>query len=179
MQGAAALVWIAQQAHAQCVREAALCYPRETGGTFMGYWSAGGDEVVITRLIAAGPRAFRARAAFEPDQQWQLAEIARHYCASGRREVYLGDWHSHPGAASGELSGTDRNVLSRIIRTPKARATRPISLVFWGGPGSWHVSAWVATLTTRILLPARLSVVSAALQLYEAALQEMPGELAK
>jgi integrative and conjugative element protein (TIGR02256 family) len=174
MQRAAALVWMAQHAHSQCVREATRFYPRETGGTFMGYWSAGGQEVVITRLIGAGPRALHARTAFEPDQQWQLAEIARHYTASGRREGYLGDWHSHPGAGSGELSGTDRSVLRRIIRTPQARAPRPISVVLWGGAGSWQVSAWVATLTTRALLPARLSVLPAALQLYEAAPLEAP-----
>jgi integrative and conjugative element protein (TIGR02256 family) len=178
MQSAATLVWITRQAHAECVREATLFYPRETGGTFMGYWSASGDEVVITRLIAAGPRAFRARAAFEPDHQWQLGEIASHYCASGRREMYLGDWHSHPDAASGELSGTDRRVLRRIIRTPKARAARPISLVFWCGPGRWRVSAWIATLTTRKILPACLLVLPAELQLYEAALQEAPANTA-
>lgn len=167
MQCAAAVVWMAQHAHAQCVREAAFFYPRETGGTFMGYWSAGVQEVVITRVIGAGPRALHARMAFEPDQQWQLGEIARHYTASGRRESYLGDWHSHPGAGSGELSGTDRSVLRRIIRTPQARAPRPVSVVFWGGPGNWQVSPWVATLTTRAFLPACLSVLPAALQLYE------------
>lgn len=165
-------VWMPQHEHDQCIREATLYYPRETGGTFMGYWSADGDEVVITGLIAAGPRARHARTAFEPDQKWQLSEIARHYSASGRREGYLGDWHSHPGAVSGDLSVTDRSVLRRIMRTPRARAPRPISVVFWGAPDGWHANAWVAELSPRRLFPARVSVVPAALQLYEVAARE-------
>jgi integrative and conjugative element protein (TIGR02256 family) len=156
-----------EHAHLQCVLEATLLSPRETGGTFMGYWSACGNEVVITRLIAAGPRALHARTAFEPDQQWQLREIARHYSASGRREGYLGDWHSHPGATSGKLSGIDRSVLHRIIRTREARTPRPISVVYWGVPGHWQASAWVAALSGAAPWPARVSVVSAQMQLYE------------
>lgn len=178
MPDAAAIAWIAGDAHAQCLREAALFYPRETGGTFMGYWSPTDQEVVITRLIPAGPRAFHSRTAFEPDQKWQLTEIARHYRASGRREGYLGDWHSHPGAGSGNLSRTDRSVLRRIIRTPEARTSRPISIVVWGGPRRWETSAWVATLSSRTLLGARLSVLPAAIQLYDAQVRDAPSQFA-
>lgn len=167
MQSATDLMWMAQVAHAHCVHQAALFYPRETGGTFMGYWTNGGTEVVVTRLIAPGPAAFHSMTAFQPDQTWQLGEIARHYRASGRRDVYLGDWHSHPGAVSGELSGVDRSVLRKIIRTPGARASSPISMVFWGGATAWQCSGWIARLIPRPLLPSRLSVKPVALQLYE------------
>lgn len=165
MQRAAPLVWMARPALAVLTREATRYFPRETGGTFMGYW-ASEHEVVITRLVEAGPLALRGRTTFEPDHQWQLAEIARHYSASGRREGYLGDWHSHPGAANGELSSTDRAVLSRIIRTPRARAARPISMVLFGNPVRWQPCAWVASLSSSILMRALLKCERAALQLY-------------
>jgi integrative and conjugative element protein (TIGR02256 family) len=154
-----------RRALAACTREATHYFPRETGGTFMGYW-ASEHEVVITHLVEAGPLALRERAAFEPDQQWQLDEISRHYCASGRREGYLGDWHSHPGAANGELSGTDRAVLSRIIRSPRARAPRPLSMVLFGTPNQWQPCTWVASLNPRVLLRSRLTCDRAALHLY-------------
>lgn len=166
MQLAAPVVWMPRTAYEQCAREADRFYPRETGGTFMGYWASAGREVVITRVIAAGPGAKHALAAFEPDQQWQLREIAEHYSSSGRRDGYLGDWHSHPDAHSGELSGTDRSVLRRIIRTPKARAPHPISLVLWGTAANWRASTWIAALSGRALLPGRLLIVPASLRLY-------------
>lgn len=147
------------------MREATRYSPRETGGTFMGYWTSE-HEVVITRLVEAGPLALRERAAFEPDQQWQLAEIARHYRASGRREGYLGDWHSHPGTANGELSSIDRAVLSRIIRSPRARAARPISMVLFGGPVQWQPCTWVASMSSSLLMRSRLKCERATLHLY-------------
>lgn len=167
MQPAEPVVWMPRAAYEQCAREADLFCPRETGGTFMGYWASSGQEVVITSVIAAGPCANHAHVEFEPDQQWQLQEIAAHYSASGRREGYLGDWHSHPNAGSGALSGTDRRVLRRIIRTPAARAPRPISLILWGPAGNWRASTWLAALSARALLPARLLVVPASLRTYD------------
>lgn len=131
----------------------------------MGYW-ASEHEVVITQLVDAGPLALRERAAFEPDQQWQLEEISRRYSASGRREGYLGDWHSHPGAANGELSGTDRAVLSRIIRSPRARAPRPLCMVLFGSPDQWQPCTWMGSLSSRVLMRSHLTCERAALHLY-------------
>jgi integrative and conjugative element protein (TIGR02256 family) len=165
MQRAAPVVWMSHRALSVCIHEATRHFPHETGGTFMGYWTSA-HEVVITHLVEAGPSARRERAAFEPDQQWQLGEIARHYSASGRRESYLGDWHSHPGAANGELSRTDRAVLSRIVRSPRARAPRPISMVLFGDAAQWHPCAWVATMHPRALMRSRLICERATLHLY-------------
>lgn len=166
LQHSTSVVWIPRAVLDRCTHEAAAFYPRETGGTFMGYW-CDGTEVVITGLIGAGPAARHRLTSFEPDQKWQLQEIKRHYIASGRREGYLGDWHTHPDAASGELSITDRAVLARIIASPKARAPCPISMVFFGTRTSWKASTWLATKGRRFLWRRSISVSQALLHTYE------------
>lgn len=161
------VVWMPRALLQQCAMEASAFYPRETGGTFMGYWSSKGSEAVITAAIPAGPNARRRLTTFEPDQQWQLEKIKEHYIATGRREVYLGDWHTHPDASSGDLSETDRAVLARIIAAPKARAPHPICLVCYGNPSNWSASIWVATESRRTFWHRAVNVSQASLQPYE------------
>lgn len=133
----------------------------------MGYW-ANDHEAVVTRLVDAGPLAVRERTSFEADQKWQLADIARQYTASGRRHEYLGDWHSHPGATDGDLSPKDRAVLARIIRSPGARAPRPISMVLYGSGATWNASMWVAPARAgTLLLRIRMKCEHAQITLYE------------
>lgn len=161
----AVVCWIPRQALHECCSEATRYFPRETGGTFMGYW-ANGQEAVVTRLIGPGPLAVRERHSFEPDQQWQLGEIARHYAASGRRDGYLGDWHSHPRATNGHLSCTDRAVMAKIIRTPQARAPKPISMVLHGTGSRWDASVWVAS-SRKCIFRARVAFERAVVNLYD------------
>lgn len=132
---------------AACRKEASCHYPLESGGTFMGYIHDG--VVVIDSHIGAGPFARRQRFSFTPDQEWQLEQIAVHYEQSGRRSTYVGDWHSHPGASSGQLSTKDCGVLKRIMSTPAARCTQPVMAILWGGPSDWELAPWSATLSRR------------------------------
>lgn len=137
------LIWISQIEIDRCLAEADEYFPRETGGAFMGYWS---DEhqVVVTAMIAAGPQARHNRNSFQPDQQWQVDHIAEHYDRSGRMDGYLGDWHTHPHAPSAQLSTMDLATLRRIVRERRARAPRPISVIFFGQPLQWSWRAWIA-----------------------------------
>jgi integrative and conjugative element protein (TIGR02256 family) len=159
------VVRLPAKVHDRCIAEAHAHYPSETGGTLMGY-RADANVFVVTAEIGAGPEASRGPHSFEPNQAWQLAEIARHYEASGRREAYLGDWHSHPGAEIGRLSRTDRRVLRRIINTPSARAPTPLMLIFYGTRDEWRASAWIAALIPRLILWPRLQLSNARLRLY-------------
>lgn len=168
MQHGAPVVWIPRAVLEQCALDAEAFYPRETGGAFMGYWCSDRTQAVITTLIPAGPGARHRLTTFEPDQKWQLGKIKQHYIASGRRQEYLGDWHTHPDATLGELSATDRAVLARIIDTPKARAPRPISMVFYGRRSSWKPTTWVAYMSRSVLFQRRsLTILQASLQTYE------------
>ncbi len=105
----------------------------------MGYWHDP-QIVVITQMIGAGPNALHNEHYFESDQQWQVSQIAKKYEQSGRCETYIGDWHSHPGAATGNLSARDRRVLRRIINTPQARANMPLMAVFHGDSEEWQLA---------------------------------------
>jgi integrative and conjugative element protein (TIGR02256 family) len=159
------IVWLPTGLFEQCATDADRFYDRETGGALMGYWHGGGTAVV-TAIIGAGPRALHERYKFEPDQQWQVEQIARHYAESGRRETYIGDWHTHPDAGSGRLSRTDLGVLRRIIATPAARASSPIMIVLHGTKRGWQATAWVATLKARRILWPNLILSKAALRLH-------------
>lgn len=140
-------MWLPRGLLQQCVDEAAHWFPVETGGVLVGYWNA--QDAVVTGLIGAGPAAVREAYHFEPDQNWQLEEIALRYRASAGRETYLGDWHTHPNATSGSLSGTDRRVLRDIIEHPKAQAPEPIMMIVFGGDKAWGAAAWVASRRLR------------------------------
>ena len=131
----------------------------------MGYWSDS-NTAVVTKLIDAGPAAERGSHYFEPDQKWQLTEIARHYERSGRRETYLGDWHSHPAAQNGKLSRKDCTVLRRIITTPEARALTPLMAVFNGKPSEWELTVWRAELRPRRFLRPKLTAAQARLRVF-------------
>ncbi|MER9389897.1 Mov34/MPN/PAD-1 family protein [Mesorhizobium sp. M0435] len=126
-------------------------YGKETGGTFMGYWTSSG-AAVVRAMIPAGPDASHERHRFQPDQDWQQAEIAKHYARSGRLDSYLGDWHTHPDAVSGQLSWKDRACLKTIIRTPAARNSTPILILMCGSPANWDLHPWVCRIQTRFVL---------------------------
>lgn len=165
------IIWLATGLFAQCATDADRFYDLETGGALMGYWH-GTDTAVITAIIEAGPGALHERYNFEPDQRWQVKQIARHYAASGRRETYIGDWHTHPAAKTGRLSRTDCGVLRRIIATPSARASTPIMIVLHGTQGAWQATAWVAALKTRRIFWSNLLLCKAALRLHEPARED-------
>ncbi|MER9191027.1 Mov34/MPN/PAD-1 family protein [Mesorhizobium australicum] len=143
--------WLPNTLIQGCADEADTKFPLETGGTFMGWWLSP-DTAVVAAMIGPGPGALHERFRFQPDQQWQVEQIAAHYESSGRRETYLGDWHSHPGAPSGALSWTDRGVLRRVIATPEARCALPLMMILWGSSGTWQLTAWRAQTMPRVVL---------------------------
>lgn len=155
--------WMPRHIAQACVDEAAAKFPLESGGTFMGWW-ADSQTAVISGMIGPGPDAHHGRHSFQPDQSWQLEQIAHHYAASGRRETYLGDWHSHPEASGGSLSWTDRRVLRRVIATPPARCPTPLMIVFWGAVDEWEVAGWRARLRSRRFLWDRLLLEPASIK---------------
>lgn len=163
--GAAIDVWMPGDLLRDCMEEARRTWPQESGGVFMGWWSDP-SVAVVTAMIGPGPLASHGVHHFEPDQQWQIAQIADHYAASGRRETYLGDWHSHPHADGGSLSWRDRAVLRRIAQAASARCNTPLMAVLWGASKDLSMRIWQARLERRRLLWDRLVVSAATLRLH-------------
>jgi integrative and conjugative element protein (TIGR02256 family) len=123
-------------------REAHGSAPYETGGVLIGYWASGGTEAVVTAVIGPGADAEHELHSFRPDYVFQEGEIARLYEESRGRETYLGDWHTHPDAPDGRLSGKDRRTLWRIATFKEARAERPLMAVMHGGNPAWDLTVW-------------------------------------
>lgn len=160
-------VWLPANVLKECEAEASRWFPLESGGTFMGY-SVDAHTTVVTAVIGPGPNAARSPVHFRPDEGWQLAEIARHYALSERRETYLGDWHSHPNASSGKLSRRDRRVLKCVIETAEARCPRPLMAILFGTPRDWRLALWRARLAHLSLFGARLRVAETNAVAYDA-----------
>lgn len=134
------LAWLSRAALQTMALEARRWAPLESGGVLMGYRS--GDAVVVTLATTAGPGAVHDPKRYEPDGQHDQAEIARRYSESGRRETYLGDWHSHPDDSIG-LSRTDRRTLRGIAEHPGARNTSPVMAIVGRHEGLAAVAVWV------------------------------------
>lgn len=101
-------------------------YPLETGGILVGTWS--GDCARVTNVVGPGPSANHERRSFEPDQAWQVAEVARLWRISGGQAAYLGDWHTHPDGRP-RLSRVDRATAKIIAASAKALCPPPILAV--------------------------------------------------
>ena len=151
--------WLPGFVLSACRCEADSKFPNETVGSFMG-WRVDDSSYVITAMIGPGSEAHHSPSSFEPNQEWQLERISEHYLASNRRETYLGDWHSHPRASSGDLSWRDRRTLGRVANFKPARCPYPLLLIFWDEQEQWHLSAWFAGLHTRHLFWDTLKLTS-------------------
>lgn len=159
------VVWLPHHLAETMLDEADKWFELETGGTMMGYW-AGANEVVVTKLIDAGPEARREPYGFEPDQQWQQAKINEHYLLSGRLDAYLGDWHTHPRAQSDHMSSIDKSCVRAVIDSPGARQPRPLMMLLIGEPGQWKMSPRVCTLERLLYLFPIISELRAAIRLF-------------
>lgn len=101
-------------------------FPSETGGLLLG--RCAGAVAEVTSLVGAGPSAQHARTSFDPDQSWQVAEVARLYGEQPHAFEYLGDWHSHPYGRA-EPSMTDLRVAARIGGYRAARNPKPVIVI--------------------------------------------------
>lgn len=131
--------WIDAAALDQARRHAHERHPLETGGLLLGWTDDATGDAVVAEIIGPGPAADHRRTSFLPDNDWQRAELARRYAASGRLHGYLGDWHTHPDG-TGHPSVRDRRTLAGIAAAPLARAPRPLLVILAGRPdGPVHV----------------------------------------
>jgi integrative and conjugative element protein (TIGR02256 family) len=131
-------VWIAQGLIDEILLEVERFFPLETGGAFFGYYSKKND-VVITHLIPAGPRAKHKKYSFEPDQSFQLEMMAELYFKHNAAIGYLGDWHSHPKHTA-NLSRRDEKTLLNIALSNTSKCPYPIMLIVGSLPKEWTVN---------------------------------------
>jgi integrative and conjugative element protein (TIGR02256 family) len=109
------------------------------GGVIAGYWN--GNSAVITECVGPGTEATHHSTFFIPDHQFHIREIERIYAASNGRDVYLGDWHSHP-AGPATLSALDKLTLQSIAKDKDAQCPRPVMLLFAEAGFAWSIHAF-------------------------------------
>lgn len=130
-------VWISQCALAQLTDEANRTYPLETGGVLVGYRSED-HSVVVSDVLGPGPEARHRRHRFEPDHNWQCAQLDRIFQETEGQSVYLGDWHTHPDGVP-EMSWLDRRTLRGIAMHTEAKVAYPVMLIGAGSlQGEWN-----------------------------------------
>lgn len=103
----------------------------ETGGLLLGY-RASDREFVINSITLAGPDAERSRHHYVPDYDYDDKLLDDAFDKWGAKSIYLGDWHSHPGAIRGTLSKKDRRVLKTVAQSQDACTDTPLSLLLFG-----------------------------------------------
>lgn len=139
------IAWVKSIIIEEITSQAEYFRPYETGGCLLGYWAKPLHEVVITDLIGPGPKAKHFKSKFKPDHDWQEAEIAKIYKASGYSHSYLGDWHSHPNSSSANLSWRDHRTLKRISTYAPARISYPL-MVIVAKDAPWKIKIWCLEL---------------------------------
>ena len=141
-------IWIPANVFQEMQELADLSCPNETGGMLLGYIAQ--PDIVVTKIIGPGPAAKHARFAFEPDSNYQQLELEQHFYATGGRETYLGDWHTHPYGSS-QLSRRDKRTLALIAETPSSNIINPVMVVLAGKPTEWMLNAVRFVSTSRRL----------------------------
>jgi integrative and conjugative element protein (TIGR02256 family) len=149
--------WISRQTLDLLADEAGRSFPLETGGALVGYWTDT-ETIVVKAIFGPGPDSHHDRYSYVHDHIWERSRIAEHYERSGRVEVYVGDWHTHPEAYSGNLSFTDRAAIKDVLRYSDARLSRSLMLIVFGRPHEWQVAIWVGQLRSKWRWPLRLTV---------------------
>ena len=111
-------------------------FPLETGGMLLGYES--NDDIVLTKIIGAGPNAKHGYSHFVPDGEYQQSALEEHFWATDGRETYLGDWHTHPKGKN-KLSPLDKRTLACIANEPLSGTKHPLMAIFACGGGTWDL----------------------------------------
>lgn len=131
-------LWLSVDGLAAIEAAAEVKYPLETGGVLVGYRS--GTSQIIESAIGPGPNAIHDRYSFHSDHEWQCDYLDKIFFQSKGRQVYLGEWHTHPEGDC-RMSTVDRQTLARICCTKRSSAPNALMVIGAGRPGAW---VWMA-----------------------------------
>lgn len=70
----------------------------ESGGTLIGRYISGTDDVVVDEITVPLPSDDQTRQTFRRTQASHQQKIERAWEDSGNTQTYLGEWHTHPEA---------------------------------------------------------------------------------
>lgn len=134
-------VWLSIDAYVEILNLCNAKFPLETGGVLIGFWN--NNDVIITSVVGPGENATHSKNRFVPDQQFHEIQISNNFYASQGRDNYLGDWHTHPDAAS-YLSEKDRSTLIKIRKNKESNLFTALMLIL--GTNPLQLNCWACSL---------------------------------
>jgi integrative and conjugative element protein (TIGR02256 family) len=137
------LIWMTRDHLFQILDYSNITFPKETGGIFMGYRQE--NQLVITNVIGAGPKAVHEHNSFNPDNEYHETEMARIYKESNQINTYIGDWHTHPNSGS-YLSSRDKKTIINISQNRECRLKQPIMMIL--GTFPFELKVWLYVKST-------------------------------
>lgn len=164
------------------IREQALAAGgKETGGILIGRYDVTGDIAIVSEATSR-PRDSKSGWSWFQRGASGLKDLLRKRWSRG--DYYLGEWHSHPGAAP-DPSGNDVNEMRSISRDPTYDCPKPIMIIA-GTPfrtvrlsASVFESGSLLTLQRVLEEPKSLSVADAGSITTTARISKNPGEEAE
>lgn len=118
-------VLLSKTAFASIEQQALAAERQETGGILIGRYDSIGD-VAIVQEATARPRDSKSGWSWFQRGSSGLRSLLRKRWSEG--DYYLGEWHSHPGAAP-DPSGNDINEMRAISREPTYVCPKPILII--------------------------------------------------
>jgi integrative and conjugative element protein (TIGR02256 family) len=100
----------------------------ETGGLLIGRYSDQRDLAIVSHVTGPARDSASGRAWFHRGVEGLQDLLFRHW---RQQEYYLGEWHSHPGAAP-VPSGTDAAQMKLFARAADYHCPEPVLLIVGG-----------------------------------------------
>lgn len=117
---------VLREAAFETIRDQALAAGgKETGGILIGRYDSSGDVAIVSEATSR-PRDSKSGWSWFQRGASGLKDLLRKRW--GRGDYYLGEWHSHPGAAP-DPSGNDIDEMRTISRDPTYHCSKPIMVI--------------------------------------------------
>jgi integrative and conjugative element protein (TIGR02256 family) len=114
----------------------------ETGGILVGRYSSRRDCAVVTEVVPPPRDSRRGRTWFERGVEGLRDLLLSRW--SAQRQVYIGEWHFHPGGEP-DASGQDQREIAALAASAGVRCEVPVLLIAGTpSPDGFAVAAWVA-----------------------------------
>jgi hypothetical protein len=132
-------VVLGEAAFATIKEQALAAGGKETGGILIGRYDSTGNAATVSEATSR-PRDSKSGWSWFQRGASGLKDLLRKRWSGG--DYYLGEWHSHPGAAP-DPSGNDINEMRSISRDPTYDCPKPIMIIAGTPFGTVRLSASV------------------------------------
>lgn len=98
----------------------------ETGGILLGHITE--NDLHINIATDAGPNALKSRSSYIRDEKYAQSRINEEFIKSEGKNIYLGEWHSHP-ISSNVPSSIDVKSMKEISESLLYNTNKPVLLI--------------------------------------------------